>query len=349
MLNKNLKLLSLAGSALTLLAFLSASQTSPAHAQNGRLRQLLQARRAARGQGQNTTSQSPGLSMSPQLLQRIEGKAAKLDNFVFNVPYGEDPLQKLDIYILPPEAKEKYGDKNRPVVFYVHGGGWHTGDKAMNLEKGQTYARDGVIYVSVNYRLAPKDKHPKQIEDVARAFAWTRHNITKYGGNPDHIYVMGHSAGAHLVDLLATNDKYLQDVGENLSAIKGVVSLDTASVNLLTVAEGEGGESRLVGPMISQAFGSDKAILKEASPTLCLTAGKKYPPFLLYCGQSRKTARQTHEEFVQRLKSLGGKVELKVVPFNHKEINVNAGTAGQEMYAECLSFVSGSGESGPQH
>lgn len=292
-----------------------------------RLRQFLERRR----QMQNKSV--PGLQMPPGMVSRNKEKAKQIPNYIGDIAYGQDPLQTLDLYTVKPEFSAA------PVVFFVHGGGWHTGDKTMNLEKGQNYAREGILFVNVNYRLAPKNKHPEQIEDIAKAFAWTKANAKKYGGDPERIFVMGHSAGAHLVDLLATNDKYLQEVGLTLADIKGVVSLDTASVNLLSVQGGEGVESQLVGPMITQAFGKDKKTLEEASPTLCLSKGKSYPPFLLYCGSKRKTAGQTHEEFVRQCKGVGGTACLRLVPFNHKEINVNSGTTGHAMFNECQTFI----------
>lgn len=297
-----------------------------------RLRQFLEKRRGqSRGAGSESTV--PGLKMPPGLVGRMKEKAKQIPNYEGDIAYGNDPLQTLDVYTVSDKSKPA------PVVFFVHGGGWHTGDKTMNLEKGQNYAREGILFVNVNYRLAPKDKHPKQIEDIAQAFAWTKQNAQKYGGDPGRIFVMGHSAGAHLVDLLATNDKYLKAVGLSLSDIKGVVSLDTASVNLLSVQGGEGVESQLVGPMITQAFGSDRKTLEEASPTLCLTKDKTYPPFLLYCGSNRKTAGQTHAQFVTRAKEVGSTACLRLVPFNHKEINVNSGTTGHTMFNECLTFI----------
>src|SRR5437016_798438 len=107
---------------------------------------------------------------------------------VRDVPYydGEDAdktKHKLDLYL--PK-----GQKDFPVLFFVHGGAWRTGDKnyfGFYAGLGKFYARRGIGTVVTNYRLSPKVKHPEHIKDVARAFAWTVKNISKYGGRPDAI------------------------------------------------------------------------------------------------------------------------------------------------------------------
>ena len=111
----------------------------------------------------------------------------------------------------------------------VHGGTWMVGDNrccGLYSSVGEFLASQGIAAVLPNYRLAPgSEKHPKHIEDVARAFAWTRNHIGDYGGRPDQIVLVGHSAGGHLVSLLATDEKYLQAEGQRVPDIKGVVAV----------------------------------------------------------------------------------------------------------------------------
>ena len=109
---------------------------------------------------------------------------------------------KLDIYV--PKGKT-----NAPVLFFVHGGAWKSGDRSNYVPLGNRYAREGVITVVPSYRLAPKHPHPAQIEDVAAAFAWTVRHIAEYGGDTNRIYAAGHSAGGHLVALLGLDGDYL--------------------------------------------------------------------------------------------------------------------------------------------
>jgi arylformamidase len=253
----------------------------------------------------------------------------------FDIAYGSDKLQKLDLFA-PASPKTN----RMPVVFFVHGGGWRMGDKLQHGKRSAAYTRHGVIFVSVNYRLAPTVHHPDQIQDIAKAFAWLKANATRYGGDPGRIYVMGHSAGAHLVDLLATNDTYLKDVSCSLADIKGVISLDTASLNLTTKVQGLSQEDKMVGGMIRAAFGSDPRVLAEASPTLNLVPGKAYPPFLLYCGSSRIAALREQELFSQAAKKVGASVVVRSLPNTHREIGANALDESTPQFAEIMQFIS---------
>jgi arylformamidase len=146
-----------------------------------------------------------------------------------DVPYAPDaavehPLQTLDLYL--PEGKP-----NAPLLFFVHGGAWRGGDKLTNNARNN---RSGLIELclsqgfgvaSINYRLSPEVAHPAHVQDVARAFAWLHGNGTQYGLDVDSIIVAGHSAGAHLVSLLALDSTYLRDVGLTTQAIKGVIAI----------------------------------------------------------------------------------------------------------------------------
>ena len=122
-----------------------------------------------------------------------------------------------------PENKKDY-----PVVVLVHGGGWFIGDNrsaGLYSSVGQFLASQGVGVVLPNYRLWPAVKHPEHAKDVARAVAWTRAHIGKYGGDAQRLFLMGHSAGAHLVALLATDESYLQAEHMKTTDIKGIVAV----------------------------------------------------------------------------------------------------------------------------
>src|SRR4030095_10355295 len=116
-----------------------------------------------------------------------------------NVRYAETPgveagAQSLDIYA--PKAAQKL-----PVIVYIHGGGWGKGDKREVGAKPQFFTSAAWLLVSINYRLLPAGKHPANVEDVAKALAWVHSNIARHGGDPARLFVMGHSAGAHLAAL----------------------------------------------------------------------------------------------------------------------------------------------------
>ena len=125
---------------------------------------------------------------------------------------------KLDIYT--PK-----GLKDFPVVFFIHGGTWSSGDRKMYGNMGQMFASQGIGVVVISYRLSPAVTHPAHIEDVARAFAWTHANIAKYGGRADRIFVAGHSAGGHLTSLLAANPEYLKKHNLSSKNIRGIIPI----------------------------------------------------------------------------------------------------------------------------
>src|SRR5437762_7696990 len=154
-----------------------------------------------------------------------EAKKAEIQ-IVRDIPYYEgadaDKVKhKLDLFL--PK-----GQKEFPVVLFVHGGAWLHGDKSflgIYSAVGMFFARHGIGAVVTNYRLSPAVQHPEHVKDVARAFAWTYKNIDKYGGRADQIFVCGHSAGAHLVSLLATDETYLKAVGLTPKCVKGVIPI----------------------------------------------------------------------------------------------------------------------------
>jgi acetyl esterase/lipase len=250
-----------------------------------------------------------------------------------DVAYGTDPLQKLDVY-----APAK-GTAKGPVILFAHGGGWRRGDKKQHGNKGAAYSSNGILFISTNYRLAPNVMHPKEIQDIASAFAWVKAHATDYGADPNQIYVMGHSAGAHLVDLLATNEKFLAEKGLKLSDIKGCISLDTASLDLTEREKLPGPASKMVADMIKTAFGTDPKVLTEASPMLQLHRGKTYPPFLMICSSNRRDSMQAHKTFEKIVHECGGTVTTTPVPLNHGEISRAAGTENTPVFQECLAFV----------
>jgi arylformamidase len=252
-----------------------------------------------------------------------------------DIAYGKDPLQKLDVY-----APQK-GTAKGPVILFAHGGGWRRGDKKTHGMKGAAFSSNGVLFISTNYRLAPDGMHPKEIQDIASAFAWVKAHARDYGADPDQIYVMGHSAGAHLVDLLSTNDKFLAEKGLHLTDIKGCISLDTASLDLTNRSDLPGFASKMVADMVTKAFGTDKDVLTEASPLLQLKKGTTYPPFLMICSANRRDSMAAHQAFEKAVHDCGGTVTTKMVPLNHGQISQAAGNTKTAVFAACLAFVQG--------
>src|SRR5688500_14576260 len=138
-----------------------------------------------------------------------------------SIPYVENGHARhvLDIYA-PPNAK------NLPVVFWIHGGGWQTGDKSDVKLKPQWFMDKGFVFVSTNYRLLPDVDMGTLIRDVAKSFGWVQKHITEYGGDPKRVLVGGHSAGAQLAALLCIDDRYLKAEGAGFEVLLGCVPVD---------------------------------------------------------------------------------------------------------------------------
>ena len=159
------------------------------------------------------------------------------------------------------------GKKDFPVVLFVHGGSWKSGNKNLYASLGQSLAADGIGCVICNYRLSPAVQHPAHVEDVAKAFAWTCDNIGKYGGKKEQLFLCGHSAGGHLVSLLATDPQYLKAVNRSPAEVKGVAALSGVYEIVTGVTT------------LETAFGKDEKVCKLASPRTHATG--KHPPFLI--------------------------------------------------------------------
>ena len=244
-----------------------------------------------------------------------------------DVAYKENPdrLQKLDIYF--PAKKEN----PVPVLVYFHGGGWKMGNKNEAKNHGIFYATHGILFISVNYRLSPAVQHPAHIEDCAAALSWVLDNIHDLGGDENRIFISGHSAGAHLAALLATNPTY------NFIAMKlaGVISVDMASFNLLSP-----GNEKITKIFIRDAFGTNPETLKSASPFYNIFDNKIYPKFLIFNTNERRSAVEQSKEFVDKLKNTGGDVQFIVVDSHtHRDMNLAMYNASDPVGSAILKFI----------
>lgn len=245
-------------------------------------------------------------------------------------------LTSLDIYA--PKTV-----KHLPVMIMIHGGGWRNGDKSNRgfiENKVPFFNENGYIAVSINYRLSPAIKHPAHIEDVAEAVAWIDKNINKYGGDKDKIFIMGHSAGAHLAALVAVDERRLKLHKLNLSAIKGVILLDGAGYDVPTQMKGNEFFSGILGDMYENAFTNDEAIQKDASPLFQIKKGTNIPPFLIFTAGERKASVSQSENLVKALTKVGVKAQtFDDLDKNHMTINKQFGLADEMITKKSKEFL----------
>lgn len=245
-------------------------------------------------------------------------------------------LTSLDIYA-PKNVK------NAPVMIMIHGGGWQIGDKqnrGLNDNKISFFSENGFIYVSINYRLSPAVKHPAHIEDVAEAVSWVAENIGKYGGDKNKIFVMGHSAGAHLAALVATDGRYLNQHKKDLSVIKGVILLDGAGYNIPPQMKGLNFFGGILKTMYVNAFTTDEAVQKDASPYYHIAKGKNIPPFLIFTAGNRIASVNQSKMMVHALQKAGIQAETIDDPDKiHSTINSQFGVADEMITKKSKEFL----------
>lgn len=133
-----------------------------------------------------------------------------------DIAYGDLEYQKLDVYT------PKNVGKDAPVIVFFYGGGWTDGKKEQYQFAAEPFTSKGYVVVVPDYSKYPEYIYPTFIEDAALVTKWVDGNIAEYGGSADKIALMGHSAGAHMVAMLATNPAYL---GDERAKIKAVVGL----------------------------------------------------------------------------------------------------------------------------
>ncbi|UCH34344.1 MAG: alpha/beta hydrolase [Armatimonadota bacterium] len=258
---------------------------------------------------------------------------------------GIDPnLLSLDIYA--PSAAIKC-----PVLVMIHGGGWRLGDKANRAVadlKSRHFVGQGYVFVSINYRLSPAVKHPTHVQDVARAIAWVHGNIARYGGDPARISVMGHSAGAHLAALVATDESYLDAEGKSLRILSGVILLDGAGYDLARHINDLGG-GRGMRWLYEGAFGSDEAAWRDASPVTHIAPDKGIPPFLVFHAGARITSATLSREFAEALAKAGIAARtVHAADKSHRTINADIGKPGDWVTLTIMGFLAGESPDKPR-
>ena len=210
----------------------------------------------------------------------------------------------------------------RPVLVYVHGGGWGRGSKRLGKSLAPIFVENNIVFVSLNYRLAPENKHPTFMRDLAAAMRWLKDNVGRYGGDPNHIVLTGHSAGAHLVALLATDPQFLREQGLPLNMFKAVVPVDTASFNFQVDPYGwfVGRQKKIR----EDAFGTDPAVLAAASPTLVVAKAKSgsVSPIHVFVSSKRPDTVEQSEAFAKAIRLSGNDGVVTVIPdMGHARMN----------------------------
>lgn len=273
------------------------------------------------------------------LMLSLSGNVAEAQKLTPDIPYVHDghARQVLDIYT--PEMKT---NSSLPVMFWIHGGGWQTGDKGDVSLKPKVLTERGFVFVSANYRLLPDVEMDELIRDVAKAIGWVHKNIDQYGGDPKRIFVGGHSAGAQLAALMCTDDRYLREQGVEFSVLKGCVPVDGDTYDIpKIIMTAEHRQVLYGGKMFTfghrQKFGNDPEKHVDFSAVTHVEKGKGIPPFLLlyFPGNPDTRAQAQHLAAVLQQADIPATAYGKA-DSNHNRLNDDLGKpddpATQELY-----------------
>ncbi len=208
-----------------------------------------------------------------------------------------------------------------PIMIYVHGGAWMIGDKRQVRDKPAFFNANGYVFVSVNYTLVPRGTVEGQMAEIDAAIGYVADNAARFGGSPENISLMGHSAGAHLVTMAAVNPgprvRGLLDAG----ALRAVISNDTIAYDIAAIADAAGGR---LPRLYRKPFGEDPARWAALSPASYVAGARNLPRFLLTrSAQGNAAARALAvNRFARLLRAAGAGVTVfDGSRYNHMQIS----------------------------
>lgn len=194
------------------------------------------------------------------------------------------------------------------VLIFVHGGSWKGGKKSLYNFFGSRLARKGVVVVIIDYPLSPAVSYNGMTSAVAEATWWVQDHIEKYGGDPEKIFISGHSAGGHLAALVSIRDEYFDSLGI-ANPIQGTILIDAAGLDMYGYLQ----EEKLPAHhTYLKTFTSNPEEWKKASPLYHLHAGMK--PMMIYRGEKTYTSIiKSHGKFIPALKKIVPDANYKVL------------------------------------
>ncbi len=275
------------------------------------LRERMQERR---GSGKGMSRRGAGMGAG-------QYASAKVSSTVI---YGQDPRQQVDVYT-PEDA---VGDA--PLVVFVHGGGWQMGNRSLVQAKPQHFKDAGYVFASAGYRLLPDAPVEQQAADIGNALKALRAQAEAGGFDPGKIVLMGHSAGAHLAALVASDPQY---AGDAFGAIRGVVLLDGAGYD---VAAAVARPSMELPTLYRDVFGTDPARHKALSP-ISHAGGKDAPNWLALYVAERDQSKAQSEALATALAKAGAQAEaVAIAGTDHGRMNRELGTPAGKAQTEAV-------------
>jgi dipeptidyl aminopeptidase/acylaminoacyl peptidase len=222
----------------------------------------------------------------------------------------------------------------KPVLIYIHGGSWHSGKKSLYNFLGNRFARKGIVTVTIDYPLSPEATYHEMAKAAAQSVKWVKAHIEKYNGDPQKIFISGHSAGGHLAALIGIEDQYFN--AEMIpNPIKGIILIDAAGLDMhgyLKESKFEKGHSYL------KTFTNDPVTWKEATPLYHLHPAM--PPMLIYRGlKTYPSIEKSHEKFINELRNRDAVFTYHVQNKKHVPMITQFFFVRNPRYKEILDFM----------
>jgi len=260
------------------------------------------------------------------IIASAQVKTAKNINYAGNA----DEANTLNIFYKNDSVK------NKPVLIFIHGGSWSSGKKETYWWLGRNFARKGIVTVIINYTLAPNAQYEKMADDCALAIKWVQKNIADYSASPEKIFVMGHSAGAHLGELINADPKYFQHAGIK-NPIKGMILNDPFGLDIYEYLR-EAEKDDYYYDFL-RTFTDKPATWKLASP-LNYVQNVKNPHLLFYGGKTYGAIKMQTPRLYEKLKANLIPVEIKEVKGkSHVPMISQMIFGGNDLYDDIVAFI----------
>jgi acetyl esterase/lipase len=229
-------------------------------------------------------------------------------NLTYTPASGNIPAQQLHVF----EPKKPKSAKD--VLIFIHGGNWNSGKKSQYNWMARNWSRKNIVTVIPDYPLSPQATYKEMAEYTARSVKWVNENIRDYGGNPDRIFISGHSAGGQLAALIAMDEQYFNKL-DLINPIKGIILIDAAGLDMH-------------GYLLDENFPKDHTYLKtftteennwkEASPLYHMH--KNMPPItILLGGKTYPSITSSNKKFIKALQAYAPETPFEILK-NKKHI-----------------------------